>query len=198
MNYLDKLKQFSWLLFFQLSYYFIYCYTKIELLCKPKFNLLTSYIKTKKKNCTYCEYVKDGVVTTHHPIEKCDFVLYSDSTNNIITNKIIQTIEQITEPTTYEISNEKFIMVEITIEDKTIPLKFSNEYVNYYIVGNSFDNKFMFFFLTQHYSEFYKNKELLINKYKLKIIDSNVEIKELDETCSIIITKDGYNISRHI
>lgn len=198
MNYFfKKIINLGWLFFFQMSYFFIYYYTKVELLCKPKFNLLRDYIKTKNKKrnkpYTQCEYVKDGIVITPaSSVKQYDFMLYSKSTCTTI-NQIIRT-EEIDEPITYEMSNEKFIMVEITIDNDTIPIKFSNEKINYYVVGNLFDNKFMCFFLHRYYPDFCKNKSFLMDTYKLKIIDSNVEVIELDQTSSIIITKDGYNI----
>jgi len=157
--------------------------------------LLADYTKpfNKNENCLICEYIQNGVVTEEYASEEYDFVLYSDVTSTI-TNKIIRTTRQVGEPMTYEVSNEKFIMVEITVENQTISVQFNNDQTNYYIVGNCFDNKFILFFIMKHYPDFCKNKSQLKKGYKLKIIDSNIDIKETDETNSIFITKNGYDI----
>jgi hypothetical protein len=80
------------------------------------------------------------------------------------------------------------------VGNETIPIKFSDDCFNYYVVGNCFNSKFILFFVTSHYPDFCKTETFLMKSYKLKIIDSNVEIKELDESHSIIITKDSYVI----
>jgi hypothetical protein len=129
--------------------------------------------------------------------DKESFYIYSDKINSIdnCINKVILQSQPFI--TNYELSNIKFILVEVKIADKTFKIDLKTENENFYIVNNIFDKKFFTYYLKnyQHYN--FKDNELnvinLDNIY-VKIIDNNVNIQELEITDDkfIIIKKDDY------
>ena len=185
-DFLSVITSFGYMLLINVSYYVIYCYTKVEMYAKPKYKFLTNaYYKNIPRAAVECEYVKD-------------FVVYSDFINNY--SPIVKIIKQIPllkgEKLKYELSNEKFIMVELTVKDVTISIKFSTDEYNYFVVGNIFNHQFIKYFLNKHYGDFLGKHNIMldeINKYGLKIMDSNVMIQEFDEKQNIVIMKNGYS-----
>ena len=184
-DFLSVITSFGYMLLINVSYYVIYCYTKVEIYAKPKYKLLRDMLHTKTPRAIECEHVKD-------------FVVYSDVLNN--DSPVVKIIKQIPllkgEKLKYKLSIEKFIMVELTVKDLTISIKFSTDEYNYFVVGNIFNNKFIKYFLNKHYGDFLgKNNITLdeINQYRLKIMDSNVMSQEFNEKQNIVIMKNVYS-----
>jgi hypothetical protein len=184
-EFLSVITNFGYMLLINVSYYVIYCYTNVEMYAKPKYKLLRDRFHTNTPRTIGCEYVKD-------------FVVYSDVLNN--DSPIVKIIKQIPllkgEKLKYELSNEKFIMVELTVKDVTVSIKFSTDEYNYFVVGNIFNHQFIKYFLNKHYGDFLgKNNITLdeINQYRLKIIDSNVMSQEFNEKQNIVIMKHVYS-----
>jgi len=194
-DFLSVITSFGYVLLINVSYYVIYCYTKVEIYAKPKYKFITDAYYKNTPRAIECEYIKDGVLST---IASYDFVVYSDSLNN--SSPIVKIIKQIPllkgEKLKYELSKEKFIMVELTMKDVTISVKFSTDEYNYFVVGNIFNHQFIKYFLNKHYGDFLgKNNITLdeINQYRLKIMDSNVMIQEFNEKQNIVIMKNVYS-----
>ena len=124
-------------------------------------------------------------------------MLWLHNKQPIIVVKIIKQIPiPLGEKLEYELSDEKFIMVELTVKDVTISIKFSTDEYNYFVVGNIFNHQFIKYFLNKHYGDFLGKHNIMldeINKYGLKIMDSNVMIQEFDEKQNIVIMKNGYS-----
>jgi hypothetical protein len=185
-EFFSVITSFGYMLLINVSYYVIYCYTKVEMYAKPKYKFLTNaYYKNNTPQAIDCEYMKD-------------FVVYSDVVNN--SSPVIKIIKQIPllkgEKLNYELSNEKFIMVELTVKDVTISVKFSTNEYNYFVVGNIFNNQFIKYFLNKHYGDFLRKHHLTpdeMNQYRLKIMDSNVTSQEFDEKQTLVIEKNGYS-----
>jgi len=185
-EFLSVITNFGYVLLIHVSYYVIYGYTKVEMYAKPKYKFLTdAYYKNTPRAAVECEYVDD-------------FVVYSDVQNN--SSPVIKIIKQIPllkgEKLNYELSNEKFIMVELTVKDLTISVKFSTDEYNYFVVGNIFNNQFIKYFLSKHYGDFLRKHNITpdeMNQYRLKILDSNVTSQEFDEKQNIVIEKNGYS-----
>ena len=185
-DFLSVITNFGYMLLINVSYYVIYCYTKVEMYAKPKYKFLTdAYYKNNTPRALECEYTKD-------------FAVYSDFLNN--SSPIVKIVKQTPilkgEKLKYELSNEKFIMVELTIKDVTISIKFSTDEYNYFVVGNIFNNQFIKYFLNKHYGDFLRKHHTIpdeMNQYRLKIIDSNVMIQEFNEKQNIVIQKNVYS-----
>ena len=185
-NFLSVITSFGYMLLINVSYYVIYCYTKVEMYAKPKYKFLTdAYYKNIPRAAIECEYVND-------------FVVYSDVLNN--SSPVIKIIKQIRIPLgeklKYELSNEKFIMVELTVKDVTISVKFSTDEYNYFVVGNIFNNQFIKYFLNKHYGDFLRKHNITpdeMNQYRLKIMDSSVMSQEFNEKQNIVIMKNVYS-----
>ena len=183
---LSVITSFGYVVLINVSYYVIYYYTKVEIYAKPKYKFLTdAYYKNHTPRAIECEYMKD-------------FVVYSDVLNN--SSPVIKIIKQIRIPLgeklKYELSNEKFIMVELTVKDVTISVKFSTDEYNYFVVGNIFNNQFIKYFLNKHYGDFLKKHNIPpdeMTKYCLKVMDSNVTLQEFDEKQTLVIEKNGYS-----
>ena len=93
----------------------------------------------------------------------------------------------------YEISNIKFILFEVKITDKLFKIDLKTDKYNFYIVNNIIDKRFLLYFLI-NYQYCKLNNINDIEKIDVKIIDHNVNIKELEITNTKFITikKDDY------
>jgi len=160
------------------------------------------YIKEEKN---MYEFVKDGNSSLScKENEKNDFIIFSDYKNskNDCVKKIISRSNKLDSDTlsSYEPSSVKLISTEITInidsfEEKEINISFCNDKYNYLIENNILDKKFIKYFMKKHYlNEIYKDDMHLLQNYKLKIIDDNINIDSIDETYEIHIQKDGKHI----
>ena len=172
-------------------------------------DFLDSYNKIDDKQDNI-EYILDGKVIyltskekiVNHivNITKEDFIIYSDyvtdNNDNKCTNKkIIISDENCSDKDfIYEVSDIKFMLCEVYIDDKVykITLKSDIENYNYYLVDNIINKKFIIYYLIEFYNEDFSKST---DKFILKIIDHDVNIFELDitETNNYIkIQKDSY------
>jgi hypothetical protein len=102
-------------------------------------------------------------------------------------------------PTTlnYDVSNITFLSLTLLYKNKHYEIELCNSKYNFYIVNNVIDNIFLLYFI-----RYIKKESDLINiddfKYKLVLIDNNVQIYNLDETDKIIIAKLYYSIDKKV
>ena len=209
-DFLSVITSFGYMLLINVSYYVIYCYTKVEMYAKPKYKLLRDTFHTNTPRAIECEYIKDGVISSFASYENTikdgvissiasyDLIVYSEVLNN--SSPMVKIIKQVPllkgEKLKYELSNEKFIMVELTVKDVTISVKFSTNEYNYFVVGNIFNHQFIKYFLNKHHGDFLKKNNITfdeINQYRLKIMDSNVMSQEFNEKQNIVIMKNVYS-----
>jgi len=196
------------------SYNLIYLYSKGQIFYNKIKNSIFSneQIKTfidkmyKSENIKEIEYINQGKVVTKYNRsdtiinavkEGTPFYIFSDfnsELNNIRINKKI--IQNTTITLDYEVSNIQFILVEIILGDKTYKINLKDEKYNYYLVDNILDKKFFTYFLINFvdsnltYDYIYNHDNFIV-----KIIDNNVEIKEIDMTNNInfiTLKKDYY------
>lgn len=122
-----------------------------------------------------------------------DFMIYTDnSMNGEPRNKVIY----YSKPSNfdYEKCKYKFISLTISFSDtETYKLKLFSEHENYYIVNNKLNKNVFCYLLKSRYNVSKNDKDGLI-KYKLELIDQNVNIKNLTEKNEIILHKDHYSI----
>ncbi len=95
-----------------------------------------------------------------------------------------------------EPANYKFVMTEICINDKCIPVNFVTDHYNYLMVNTLIDSNFIKLLLKTHYSSSFDNlSEIdMIDRYTIKIIDNNINIVNFDNTQKLLINKNDYLI----
>lgn len=102
----------------------------------------------------------------------------------------------------YQLSNIKFMMVEIKLGGNSYKIDLKTDEFNYYIVNNILDKNFFRYYITNHnfnpdnkLIDFINNKG--IEPLVVKIIDQNVSVKEfeINDDKYIIVKKDNYNYS---
>jgi len=94
----------------------------------------------------------------------------------------------------YEISNVSFISIEVIIDTVFFKIQLKTDKYNYYIVDNVFDRNFFVYYLVNNYDNF-KLEETDMETMKVRIIDSEAEIKDVDIVRNLIkLGKDKYFI----
>ena len=202
----------------------IHLYSKLQIICNNKYGQLKEYIDANpflkqifddiyKKNVQneICQ-VKPGALYIK-PITKtiCDihfeetknendkdkdncFYIFSDNVNAV--NKCVNRVFLYSQPfatTNYEISNVKFMLLEVKLNGKSYKIDLKNEQSNYYIVNNIFDKNFFIYYLNNY--QLLTSEDLLqIEKFDIKLIDQDVNIRELEITDKkfILLKKDEY------
>jgi len=145
-----------------------------------------------KDNEIYIKYYTNDREKYFEDDDKC-FYEFIDN-KKAIENKCINHVILRSQPfsTNYEVSNIKFILVEVIINDETFKIDLKTETYNYYIVNNILDvNFFKYFLYIYGICNLDRTK---IDKLTIKIIDHNVITKELEisDDKFIIIKKDDY------
>jgi hypothetical protein len=160
----------------------------------------------KSENIKEIEYINKGKVITKYNRtdtiinvikEGTPFYIFSDFNSDLNSIRINKKIIQNTTITfDYELSNIQFILVEIILGDKTYKINLKDEKYNYYLVDNILDKKFFTYFLINFvdsnltYDYIYNHDNFMV-----KIIDNNVEIKDIDMSNNlnfITLKKDYY------
>ena len=163
--------------------------------------LLETYNKTFIKNSI--DFVLNGKVifsTTiltpdiDHP-KNPDFIIYSDGKSK---NKKLLTEVSVDEKYDYEMSDIRFMLVELKIADNTYKIDLKSDNYNFYVVGNCFTKNFFVYYLTEilKQTQQFDND----NKFIIKIIDHNVnpiEFEFTDKNESILLEKNGYKIIKY-
>ena len=97
----------------------------------------------------------------------------------------------------YDISTIKFMLLEVNLNDKTYKITLKSDTYNYYIVDNILDKRFFIYYLKNHNTDTITNEEMesIKDKINIKLIDNNVNVRELEITDEkiIVIKKDSYN-----
>jgi hypothetical protein len=124
-----------------------------------------------------------------------DFVIYSDYTiENICMKKLLSSYSIIEKKYDYEISNIKFLLLEVYIGEKCYKVNLKNDSYNFYLVDNSFDFNFFLYYL----KTYCKEKDIDDTYFTVKIIDQNVISKQFvinnKNHNKLIINKDNYTI----
>ena len=127
--------------------------------------------------------------------ESC-FYIFSDNIN--VVNKCVNRVFLYSQPfatTNYEVSNVKFMLLEVRINGSTYKIDLKNGQSNYYIVNNIFDRNFFIYYLNNYKICNLTSEELAqIEKFDIKLIDQDVNIRELEITDKkfILLKKDEY------
>jgi len=210
-NYLQRINSNELLM--NISYNFIYFFSKIQLFyikCKTAIysNEHIKYIvdsinknQTSEKNKTHIIKYNDSIhikeysteVSEHFESNKNDLYIFTHSNDYILSRSQIFNQD-------YEVSDIKFIMVNLQINDKNYKIDLKTETENYYIVQNILDKDFFLFYLFTHSNNYgeivYEELKTSIENGIVKIIDGNADSLELNlnEGQSIVIFKNSYAI----
>ena len=203
----------------ELSMKMIYIYSKIQIIYNKFSNKVKSYINenqiilTQKvvKNEIY--QIQNGDIykkfSAQNVLEQfINYNLFEDFNNNLFIysdninplehnciNKVILNENNIS--LKYDISTIKFMLLEVSINNKTYKITLKSDTYNYYIVDNVFDKKFFIYYLKNHNTDTLYNEDMntVKDKINIKLIDNNVNVRELEITDekNIVIKKDSYN-----
>ena len=195
-KYPDNYNRF-WL---NIMYYSIYMFSKIQhttnkYIIDPIASFLNQYsISFYDKNIQFI--YEDEVIcvtNTKRMLEDIpylyDFIIYTMKNERNTLKKLIHG-GPIDDKFVCEVSNIKFILVEIEFDNQTLKIDFNpNQRDNYYVVGNIYNATFIRYLLNTYYLV-----DTLPDEYKLKIIDHSVNWIEVDETKAVKIEMDGYSV----
>jgi hypothetical protein len=169
----------------------------------------------RQKHIPELVYVTDGSIHNHITVN-ADFMMYSfipDEDDNNCSNcikKIIIPVEssEINKMVhNYELSDVKFMMVELKIQENneqnnqeaissTHKIEFKTDNHDFYIVNNRFSKAFFKYYLRNvlKYTKEFKDNE----RWSLKIIDHNVDMVIIDFTEKnedLVLEKNSYKIN---
>ena len=196
--------------FVTVSYNVIYVYSKAQIFymnivktVNKKIEETPKLLKLKndldlllnKKNGTVImiECIKNGILSDNLSMTECDFALYSrlDDSKKCLNKKIVYDLDESID--VYEVSDIKFLLVELKNGVDTYKIDLKTDEYNFYIVGNRFTKQFFQYYLT----EILKITEG-VDKFSLHIIDHTVNKVELDfsdENAHILLEKTEYKLS---
>ena len=157
-------------------------------------NDLDLLLNQKNGTVTMIECIKNGVLSDNLSTTECDFALYSrlDDSKNCLNKKIVYDLDESIE--VYEVSDIKFLLVELKIGSETYKIDLKTDEYNFYIVGNRFTKQFFQYYLT----EILKQRAESVDNFSLHIIDhevSKVELYFSDKNDHILLEKTGYKLS---
>lgn len=213
-NYPDNYSEFLILT----SYKLIQFYSKGEIIynkfishvktiidSNPQLNKIVSDIYKKeiqrneicqiKNGSIYIKHYTDNAETYFEPDENSIY-LFSDNesaTENKCVNRVI--LHSPPFSTKYEVSKIQFMLVEVKINEVAYKINLKTDSFNYYVVDNILDLKFFKYYLYNYQICNLMSEETeKMDKIMVKIIDHNVNMRELEITDDkfIIIKKDDY------
>lgn len=193
------------------SYNFIYVYSKAQIfymnivktvnkkiaetpkLLKLK-NDLDLLLNQKNDKAVMIECIKNGVLSDSLSMTECDFALYSrlDDSKKCLNKKIVYDLDE--SIVVYEVSDIKFLLVELKNGTNTYKIDLKTDAYNFYIVGNRFTKQFFQYYLTEILKKSYES----VDDYSVHLIDHNVNSVELDfsdENNHILLEKTDYKLS---
>jgi hypothetical protein len=203
----------------QISLKAIHFYSKLQIITTKVFMQTKEFINTnpflkkifdeiyKKEVINEICQVKPGEIyikpiTTNildiHFDENEESIFYIFSDNIGAVDKCVNRVFLYSQPfnANYEISNVKFMLLEIKLNGKTYKIELKNEESNYYIVNNIFDKNFFIYYLNNYQvcNTLPTHDLMKIEKFDIKLIDQDVNIRELEITDKkfILIKKDEY------
>ena len=148
-----------------------------------------------KNDAIHVKYYTDNT-ETYFESDENSIYLFSDN-ESAVENKCVNRIILHSQPflTKYEVSNIQFMLVEVKINDITYKINLKTDKFNYYIVDNILDLKFFKYYLYNYQvCDLTTEAKDKIDKIMVKIIDHNVNMRELEisDDKFIIIKKDDY------
>lgn len=131
---------------------------------------------------------------TYFDTDEDSIYIFSDNINAV--EKPVNNVILHSQPfsSVYQVSNVKFMLVELLVNEKSYKIDLKTDKYNYYIVDNILDNRFFKYFLNNYHAS-----NIDDNTLTLKIVDQNVDSIEIDLTNKYIqIKQDSYIIGENI
>ena len=156
-------------------------------------NDLDLLLNQKNGTVIMIECIKNGILSDNLSTTECDFALYSrlDDSNKCLNKKIVYDLDESID--VYEVSDIKFLLVELKIGKDTYKIDLKTDEYNFYIVGNRFTKQFFQYYLI----EILKVTES-VQGFSVHIIDhvvNKVELDFSDENNHILLEKTEYKLS---
>jgi len=147
-----------------------------------------------KNNTIHIKYFTNISNVSFEEENNC-FYIFSDNIN--ASNKCVNKILLYSQPfnINYEVSNIKFMLLEVKLNGNNYKIDLKNDESNYYIVNNIFDKNFFIFYLNNYQICSLTTEDIeKIDKFDIKLIDQDVNVRELEITDKkfILIKKDEY------
>jgi hypothetical protein len=170
----------------------------LQFILNNKIKKENEIMQIKNNGEIYIKHHENELIKYFEP-ENNNIFIFSDNKNqekNKYINKVISNIEPIN--IQYEESNIKFILLELKIADFFIKIDLKTDKYNFFIVNNIINKNFLIYFLNDFFicnlKKYYQNiKE--IESFTIKLIDQNVNLKELEisDKKYILINKNDYS-----
>ena len=113
-------------------------------------NDLDLLLNQKNGTVIMIECIKNGILSDNLSTTECDFALYSrlDDSNKCLNKKIVYDLDESID--VYEVSDIKFLLVELKIGKDTYKIDLKTDEYNFYIVGNRFTKQFFQYYILLH------------------------------------------------
>jgi len=205
------------------SFKIIYLYSKCQIVYIKFSNKIKSYMDTipkqpitfkldknrvKNEICQYVNGEKGKIFITDNILEQFvvydllkedinSIYIYSDNLNPMnetCINKVI--ISENPVSLVYDSSDIKFILLEVSINDKRYKIDLKSDTYNYYIWNNILNRQFFIYYLKTYNADEISNQ--INNNFpdilNIKLIDQDVNMKEFEitDTKCIILGKTSY------
>ena len=193
---------------FSMLHYYSKCETLYNLYIKSYVEYIYNLLYIEKKIPIYSsiEFYSEGVLINKDNItkeenisllkneyepEKYDLIIYNDYNTLKLINKVCY--YEFPDKLIYEQSLVKFLSLTLVYNKESFEILLINDKYNYYIVNNIIDKKFLYYYL-YYVCKYYKLCKFEDFTYQLILVDNNVNIKTLNETQSLNIGKNNYQI----
>lgn len=137
-------------------------------------------------------YFNEMDVTKVSPSGNYDLVIISDVCEDSRENIIIFSKIPETSYSKYELSNIQFLALYLKHNNNNHIINLCESNKNYYVVGNIINSVFVKYYLINVLQITIDTDKPFV--YTLELMDHNINMVYLNETQSIIIQKDGYQI----
>jgi len=196
-----------------LSFYLILTYSYVEIYAKkayyhPNMSHIRELIENSKKQ-REIEIIKFNDVIASidkenlhiHQLLLYDFIIFSDYDGAKYASQKVNKVlyfEFENFPFTYSYNVCKFSFISFNVkllvdgQEKSYPIKLSNESENYYVIGNKINKLLISYLLKKQHGVM---RDELTETYVLELIDQNVNMLSLSEKSEILLNENDYKVS---
>lgn len=189
-------KKFIFNNLFNISYNLLYYVSLAQIKVTKLINNYNNIINIKDNKLLIEYYKNDNLHNKIHVNELTNIKLDKNNHDYIIIKDENQnTLFYNNELTnlTFEKSNIKFLSLNIDYENNNYVINLKTDKHNFYIINNHIDKNFIKYYLANHLNIPISNNEI---KYKIELIDHDVNFINLTEEDTIIIQKDNYIVKK--
>ena len=189
-----------------MCYNAIYTYSFCQVTLNKTIKFIEPYLQQVIKNI-HLRILCD--TNTANPFTIVNANIYTNSDSNLVIIKspmpkndmiILDKVPESLENITYETSSPNFLSLYLKMitndKETNYNIELSSDTMNFYVVDNVFNTNFFKYYLQSvlnvDISKNISNDNLFV--YTLELMDHNVSMVYLNETQSIVIKKDGYEI----